>query len=213
MSFAGTGKIWMNGNAGGLGRRQDPRRLPRHPLRHGRLRGRALLRDTEAARPASASTITSSACWTPRKIYRMESPLDQEGWENGDPRHDPRQQVQGLLHPPADVSRLQPARRQPAAVPGGHGRAAVGMGRLPRRRRAREGRRRVRELVEPHGAEHVPGGGEGHGQLRQLGAHQDGGRARRLRRGHRARHAGLRQRRQRPEPVPRADERASTRRR
>ena len=38
-----------------------------------------------------------------------------------------------------DVSRIRPARRQSVAVPGGRGHAAVGMGRLPRRRALEKG--------------------------------------------------------------------------
>ena len=58
------------------------------------------------------------------------------------------------------------------------------------------------------GAEHVPGAGQELGELRQLAADQDGSDRRRLQRRHRARHARLPQRRQRPEPVPRARRRA-----
>ena len=65
---------------------------------------------------------------------------------------------------------------------------AVGMGRLPRRRGAREGRRRVRQLLDAQRAQHLPGARQGDGQLRQLGPDQDGGDRRRLRRGDRARH-------------------------
>ena len=98
-------------------------------------------------------------------------------------------ELQGLLHPAARLPRLRRARRQPAPLPGRRGDPGVGMGRLPRRRRAREGRRRQGQLVDAHGAEHVPGAGQDERQLRQLAADQDGSDRRRLHRRHRARHA------------------------
>ena len=203
MAF-GTGKIWMNGK---LVEWKDAKiHVASHVIHYGtrRLRRRALLRDAEGL-----------GLLPPRRAHRPAARLREDlphglaarpatAGENADPRDDPRERAEGVLHPAADVSRLRPAGRQPAALPGRRGRSGLGMGRLPRRRRAREGRGRVRQLVEPHGAEHVPGAGQGDGELRQLRADQDGGDARRLRRGHRARHDGLRQRRQRPEHVHRA---------
>ena len=50
MPFPGTGKIWMNGSLVELGRREDPHRVPRHPLRQRRVRGRPLLRHAEGLR-------------------------------------------------------------------------------------------------------------------------------------------------------------------
>ena len=90
MSF-GTGKDLDERLAGGLGRREDPRRVARRST---------TARASSRARAATARP-RASACFRldehvvrlldSAKIYRMDSPLDQAGWENGDPRHDPRE--------------------------------------------------------------------------------------------------------------------------
>ena len=84
------------------------------------------------------------------------------------PRHHPRQRVQGVLHPADHLSRVRHARRQPVPLPRRRGDHALGMGRVPRRRRAREGRRRQGQLVDAHGAQHVPVARQEQRQLRQL---------------------------------------------
>ena len=126
------------------------------------------------------------------------------GMGRGNRNHHPRERPEGLLHPADHVPGVLGARRQPAALPRRHGHHGLGMGSVPRARGAGEGRRRLRQLLEPHGAEHVPGAGQVERELRERRAHQDGGDARRLRRRHRARSQWLHQRGQRPEPVPRA---------
>ena len=126
------------------------------------------------------------------------------GMGRGNRNHHPRERPEGLLHPADHVPGVLGARRQPAALPRRHGHHGLGMGSVPRARGAGEGRRRLRQLLEPHGAEHVPGAGQVERELRERRAHQDGGDARRLRRRHRAGSQWVHQRGQRPEPVPRA---------
>ncbi len=110
-----------------------------------------------------------------------------------------------MLHPSADLSRLRHARASiPLEQPGRRRDHGLGMGRLPRSGGARAGRRRQVSLVVAHGAEYPAGDGQGDRQLRQLGADQDGGARRRLRRGHRARRVRQRQRRVGPEHLHRA---------
>ena len=65
--------------------------------------------------------------------------------------------------------------------------ARLALGEVPRRRGDRERRRRVRLVVEPDGAEHVPRDGQGDGQLPELRPHQDGSDHQRLHGGDRAR--------------------------
>ena len=204
MSF-GTGKVWMNGALVRLGRREDSRRLARRPLRHGRLRGGALLSDAEgrgllpprrSRRPAARfrEDLPHGFAAQPRRLgrRRFSTRFARTRWRPA--------------RPAADVSRLQPAGGQSVPCP-------VDMTVLvwewgaylgPERRQRR---RCPRQLVEPDGTEYIPGGGQGDRELRQLDADQDGGDAQRLRRGDRARHDGLRQRGQWPEPVHRAQER------
>ena len=206
MAFAGTGKIWMNGK---LVEWKDANiHVASHVIHYGSgvfegarvydtPKGSAILRlDAHMAR------LIASA-----KIYRMDCPVHAGAAREGGHRHRSGQRLQGLLHPPAHVSRLRRARREPAALPGRRRHHGVGMGRLPRRRRAREGRRRVRELVEPDGAEHVSVAVEDERQLRERGAHPHGSRSQRLQRRHRARHVRLRQRRQRREHLHRPQRR------
>ena len=138
--------------ARGLGGRDDPRRLPRHPLRQRRLRGRALLRHAARVGVLPPRRPHATAVSTPAKIYRMELAA-RPGAAGARPssRH-PRQPDEGLLHPPDRLSRLRHARRQPAALPGGRRDHGVGVGRVPGPGRARKGRRRARQLLDAPGA-------------------------------------------------------------
>ena len=86
---------------------------------------------------------------------------------SGGPRHHPRQQDEGLLHPPARLPRLRGPRRQPVPLPDRRGDPALGMGHVPRRRRPRERRRRQGELVVADGARLVPVARQDERQLRQ----------------------------------------------
>ena len=117
-----------------LGRRQHPRRLARHPLRIGGLRGRALLQDAARARRSSGSTRTCAGCTTRRASTAWTTRSISEALHAGRRRHRQGQRPRRVLHPPADLSRLPRARRQPAALPGRRGDSRVGMGRVPRRR-------------------------------------------------------------------------------
>ncbi len=116
MSF-GTGKIWMNGSL------VDWADAKIHIASHVIHYGTGVF---EGAR--CYSTPKGSACFRldshvirlldSAKIYRMDSPLDKAGWENAILDTIRRERGQGVLHPTADVSRLQPAGRQPAALSG-----------------------------------------------------------------------------------------------
>ena len=159
MAFPGTGKIWMNGTLVDWADAKIHIALARHPLRQRRLRGRALLQHAERlgllpARRAHAAAVRL------RQDLPDGAAARSAGADRGRPRDDPRQRVQGLLHPADRLSRLRRARRQPVPVPGRRRDPDLGMGRLSRRRRARAGRRRAGQLVVAHGAEHVPGAGQ-----------------------------------------------------
>ena len=65
--------------------------------------------------------------------------------------------------------------------------AVLALGQVPGRGGDRERRGRLRLVVEPDGAEHVPGDGQGDRQLPELRAHQDGGPRQRIHRRDRAR--------------------------
>ncbi len=190
----------------GVARGEDPHRVARHPLRHRRLRGCALLQDAEGI-----GRLPPRRSHRPPHQFRQDLPdglaAGPAGLDEGDSRHHPRQRARRLLHPPDHLPRLPRARREPPALPCRGRDPGLGVERLPRPGRAGQGRGRLRELVEPHGAQHVPGAREGHGQLRQRRADQDGGGARRLRRRDRARRQRVRERGQRPEPVHGAERR------
>ena len=202
MSF-GTGKMWMNGKL------VDWADAKIHVASHVVHYGTGVF---EGAR--CYQTPKGAACFRlddhivrlldSAKIYRMDSPLDHEGWEKAILDTDPRERAEGLLHPAADVSRLQPAGRQSAALSGRRGRAGLGMGRLSRRRRVDKGVDVCVSSWNRTAPNTFPAAAKATANYANSDADQDGGGARRLRRGHRARHDGLRQRRQRPEPVPRA---------
>ena len=188
MAFPGTGKIWMNGTL------VDWTDAKIHIASHVIHYGSGVF---EGAR--CYDTVNGPACFRldahmrrlldSARIYRMESPYDQQTLDRRRHRPDPGQQVQGLLHPPADLPRLRLARRQPAALPGRRRDHAVGVGRLLHQGSDR-GRARRQDLdLGAQRAEHDAGDGQERGQLRQRAADQDGSGRRRLRRRHRARHA------------------------
>ena len=206
MAFTGTGKIWMNGSL------VDWADAKIHIASHVVHYGSGVF---EGAR--CYSTPRGSACFRldahmrrlfdSCKIYRMDPQLDLLGADRRGSRDHSRQRVQGLLHPPDRVSRLQRARRQPVPLPGRDRDSLLGMGCVSRTGRARKRRRRAGQLVEPRRTEHVPDTGEELRELRELAADQDGSDRRGLQRGHRARRQRPAQRRQRPEPVPRPRQR------
>ncbi len=94
------------------------------------------------------------------RIYRMDYGVDRDAFTRARRRDRAGQRPRSLLHPSPPLSRLPRARRQPAALPGRGADPRLGMGRLPRARRARAGRRRARQLLDPQRAEHVPGHGQ-----------------------------------------------------
>ena len=75
----------------------------------------------------------------------------------------------------------------PLGSPGRARDHGLGLGQVPRPGGARAGRRRVRQLLDPHGPQHPARHGQERGQLHELAAHQDRGGQGRLRRGHRPR--------------------------
>ena len=149
MAFPGTGKIWMNGTL------VDWADAKIHIASHVIHYGSGVF---EGAR--CYSTPHGSACFRLDAHMRrlLDSAQDLPDGAAGRlrradrrrARDDPRERVQGLLHPPAHLSRLQRARRQPVPLPGRRRHPDVGMGRLSRPGRARERRRRPRQLVDAH---------------------------------------------------------------
>src|SRR5215208_4134734 len=180
--------------ARGVRGRQGSRTHPRAALRHGRLRGRARLREPRGP----ARDLPPRRPPGPPVPVRRALPHGDPVLQGGDPRRDPRddhpQRPQVLLHPAARL----PRRRPDGPVPAGLSRRGLGrglaVGRLPRRRGQAERHPRQGLLV----AAHQPGlpdpGRQGHGPVPQLRAGQDRGRQGRLRGGHPARPArhGLR---------------------
>ncbi len=148
------------------------------------------------------------------KIYRMENlgfTADATGRSHAGAGA--RQQDGRLLHPPHCVARLRRNGRQrpeesDRGLPG-----LLGVGQVPGRRGAGRGRGRVRFQLEPPGAQHPAGAGQGRRQLHELAAHQDGSHGQRLHRRHRARCRRLRQRRLRREHFRGARRQDLTRRR
>ena len=101
-------------------------------------------------------------------------------------RDDRGERARRVLHPPDHLPRARPDGRQPARQPRRDGHRRVGVGPVPRRRGARARASTCSVVVEPPGAEHAAGDGQGRRQLPRRPAHQDGGHPERLRRGHRA---------------------------
>ena len=111
MAFTGTGKIWMNGSL------VDWADAKIHIASHVIHYGSAVF---EGAR--CYDTPRGSACfrldahmrrlYDSAKIYRMEPAVDRPTLDRRRARHDSRERVQGVLHPPDRLSRLQRARRQ-----------------------------------------------------------------------------------------------------
>ena len=99
--------------ARGLGGRQDSRRLPRHPLRSGVFEG-ARCYETRRVRLLPARRA-HRRLYDSARIYRMESRSTATRYDAVVERSAPT--IQGLLHPAADVSRLQHARRQSSPCP------------------------------------------------------------------------------------------------
>ena len=117
MSFPGTGKIWMNGTL------VDWADAKIHVASHVVHYGSAVF---EGAR--CYDTKQGPACFRldahmrrlidSARIYRMESPYDQQTITDAVLDTDSRQQVPGLLHPADRLSRLRLAWRQSESVPG-----------------------------------------------------------------------------------------------
>ncbi len=113
------------------------------------------------------------------------------------------QQRRRLLRSADGPPRLRRVEHGAVRQPGRSVHPVLAVGRVPRRRRVGERRRRVRLELAPRCAEHDPGDGEDGRQLSQRPADQDGGAAQRLRRRHRAQPGRYGERGLRPERVPR----------
>ena len=135
------------------------------------------------------------------KIYRMQVPYTAEQIERALPRDRVGERPQGLLHPAARLPRLLARRGGPARHADRRDDRRLPVGQVPGRGRAHQGRRGQDRHLGAHGAEHAAGDGQGRRQLPELAAAQARGRRGRLRRGHRARRAGLRERGLGREPV------------
>ena len=125
--------------ARGLGRRQDPRALPRAALRHRCIRGHPRVRD----RPRSRRVAHGRAPPPPLPLREAVSPghpvLGRSG-RRGDEGRDPRERLAVVLRPAARDPRLRRDGRQPAQRAGERHHRRVAVGRVPRRGRARAGR-------------------------------------------------------------------------
>ena len=133
MAFSGTGKIWMNGKL--VDWKDATIHVASHvdPLRQRRVRRSAVLQHAARvgllpARCPHAPAVRLLQDLPDGAAARSGKP------DRGGPRDDSRQSVQGLLHPPDRLSRLQRARRQPVPVPGRYRDSDVGMGRVSRHR-------------------------------------------------------------------------------
>ena len=198
MAFPGTGKIWMNGKL--VEWKDATIHIASHVVHYGS-------GVFEGAR--CYETPKGSACFRldahmrrlqhSAKIYRMEYPLDLDGWMNAvlDTIRANKMKacyIRPLLYRGYGTLGVNPAGNPlDAAIMLWEWGAYLGHEALE------QGVDVKVELVDAHGAEHPPGDGQSDGQLRQLRAGQDGGDRRRLFRGHRPRRGRPRQRRQRPE--------------
>ena len=141
MAFSGTGKVWMNGKI------VDWADANIHIASHVIHYGSAVFEGARCYKTPKGSAFFRLDAHMRRlydsaRIYRMDYDVDLRGADAGRHRHGHRQRPRGVLHPPAHLPRLPHARRQSAALPGRSGDPGLGVGRLSRRRSAREGRGR-----------------------------------------------------------------------
>ena len=111
MAFSGTGKIWMNGS---LVDWADAKiHIASHVIHYGSgvFEG-ARCYDTPRGSACFRLDAHMRRLYDSAKIYRMEPQVDRATLTDGGPRDDPRQRVQGLLHPADRLSRLPHARRR-----------------------------------------------------------------------------------------------------
>ena len=128
------------------------------------------------------------------KIMMMDLPYSRGGARRG---HQVTVRADGsavLLHPADRLLRLRRDGPQHAAVLGRRRHRLLAVGRVPRRRRRDQGRAHEDLVVDAPRPQHDAAGGQDHRQLRQLVAGQGRGAQGRLRRGHHAEPAGLRER-------------------
>ena len=203
MGFPGTGKIWMNGKL------VDWRDATIHIGSHVVHYGSGVF---EGAR--CYSTPKGSACFRldahmrrlqeSAKIYRMDYTLDLAGWMNAVLETIRANEMKACYIRPLVYRGYETLGVNPLGNPVDAGHHGLGLGRLPRARRARGRCGRQGQLVDADGAQHAAGDGQEHGELRQLRADQDGSDRRRLLRGHCARRQRQPERGLGPESVARA---------
>ena len=133
--FPGTGKIWMNGVARGLGGRQDPHRLARHPLRQRRVRRRPLLRDADGIgllppRRAHAAPVRLREDLPDGVAVRSADSSSEAVLDTIRANSFKACYIRPLIYRGYDALGVNPL-----PLPGRRGHPAVGMGRLSRRRR------------------------------------------------------------------------------
>ncbi len=122
------------------------------------------------------------------KIYRMDPEISQPALTEAVFETIRANEFKACYIRPIVYRGLRTARREPVPLSDRDCDSDLGMGRVPRRRRAGAGSGRASELVEPRRAEHLPDAGQKRGQLREFAADQDGSNRRGLQRRHRARH-------------------------
>ncbi len=179
MSFPGTGKIWMNGKL--VEWKDATIHIGSHVIHYGS-------GVFEGAR--CYATPKGSACFRLDEHLHAPAELGQDlphGVSAGSrrlarrrARDDSRQPDEGVLHPAAHLPRLRHARRQPAAQPGRRRDLVWEWGAYLGQDALESGVDMKISTLGAHGAEHAAGHGEGDGELRQLGADQDGSARRRL---------------------------------
>ena len=204
-AFSSTGKVWMNGKIVDWADANDSRRVPRHPLRIGGLRGRALLQDAERLgvlppRRAHAPAVRLGAHLPHGLRASTATPSPQAVVDTV--------QANGLdacYIRPMHLSRLPHARRESAAVPGGRARFSCGNGAPISAPEALEQGVDVRVSSWTRSAPNTfPAMAKSVANYANSSLIKMEAVARRLQRGHRARSGRPHQRRQRPEPVPRS---------
>ena len=201
MGFPGTGKIWMNGS---LVDWADAKiHIASHVVHYGSgvFEG-ARCYDTPKGSACFRLDAHMRRLYDSAKIYRMEYPLDLAGWRDAVLETIRANEFKACYIRPIVYRGYETLGVNPVPLPGRRRHPGLGMGRLPRRRRAGAGRGREGQLVVARGAQHVPDARQERRELRELAADQDGSDRRRLQRRDRARHQRPHQRGQRPEPVP-----------
>ena len=203
MAFAGTGKIWMNGKF--VDWKDANIHIASHVIHYGSgvFEGARCYDDAERigvlpARRAHAPPADSA------KIYRMEYPLDLAGWRDAVLETDSRQRVKACYIRPLVYRGYDTLGVNPLPCPVDAAIMVWEWGAYLGAEALEQGVDVKVSSWSRMAPNTLPAMAKSVGQLRQLGADQDGGDRRRLRGRHRARRVRQRQRRQRPEHLHRA---------